>query len=229
MAQITDDSSRRGRASRGLGEGHARHDPGAGRSWDRRCAARQPPPRRRPPVRRRRLLAGGRSRPRPRAARAGAAGRGPRPRGGTARACPHAGEVGRSKAADGGRRLLEALLAHLDAGGALGRLRGRGARGARAADDEAARRRGERAGAASISHSSSRCRSCRRTRRQPFATGRRLSTRSSGGCATRSTSSRSSPAATTRRARGRYGVARRRSRRPARSTPTSRAASSGAR
>ena len=78
-------------------------------------------------------------------------------------------------------RTLEALLAHLDAGGALRRLRGRGARRARAADDEAADRRSRTARPASISPSSSSSRSSPTRRRRLSATGRRRSRRSCAG------------------------------------------------
>ena len=127
--------------------------------------------------------------------------------------------------ADGARGVARASRR----GRRLRRLRGRGAGGARAADDEAASRRRERAG---------RHRSRTRARAGGAARGGggslpRRAVGSRGGraaaAATRSTSSRSSQAATRRRERGRCGVARRRSRRRPRSTPTSRAASFAAR
>ena len=99
----------------------------------------------------------------------------------------------RTQAKSGDARLraeavaLEALLAHLDAGGNLSDYAGRGASGARAADDEATGRGRERP-RRDRPRARARARRARPSRRRPSSgMAPRRSRRSCGGCATRST------------------------------------------
>ena len=163
-----------------------------------------------------------------RGAPARAARRRPRPRRAAARARAPAGEVGRPEAPQGGRR--PGAAARPRRGGRHGRGLRRGASArARPADDEAGRLVVNGPGGIDLELEEELAELAEEEAAEFRDGGRSALDEIAASSRTRSTSSRSSPPATRRRARGRSATARPRSTPPRRSTPTSPAASSAAR